>query len=155
MRGITALVWLLAAVVLAASGCGGSDPPTTAEFQDAVVVTRDRVDFALARIPKATSPQDFLDRMSEAAETIDDASSDLDGVGAPDRFSEPADRLVRALAQLSVDLSATAADLGRPELLPNLVTGAQGINFESWDDANQALADLQELGIEVDLIERH
>ena len=108
-----------------------------------------------ARIPKAESPEDFLDRMKEASETIGDASSDLDAVGAPDRYSDPAGRLVRALAQLSVDLDATASDLGRPELLPNLVTGAQGINFESWDDANAALADLQQLGIEVDLIGRH
>lgn len=147
---------LLGVLVVAASACGGSsEPPTTAEFSEAVVTTRDRVDFTLARIPKATSVDDFLARMNDASRTIDDAAADLDHVGAPQRYAEPAGRLVAALDQLSVDLAATASDLSQPELLPNLVTGAQGINFDSWDDANRALADLRRLGIKVELIARH
>ena len=113
------------------------------------------VDFALARIPKASDVEDFLERMQEASATIDDAAGDLDDTGAPERFAEPAGRLVKALDQLAVDLDATASDLSQPELLQNLVTGAQGINFESWDKANAALADLRELGIRVEPIQRH
>lgn len=147
---------LLAVLALAVSACGGgSEPPTRAEFSEAVVTARDRVDFTLARVPKATSVDDFLERMNDAARTIDDAASDLDDVGAPEKYAEPAGRLVDALDQLSVDLAATASDLSRPELLSNLVTGAEGINFQSWVDANQALTDLRKLGIKVQLIERH
>jgi hypothetical protein len=35
------------------------------------------------------------------------------------------------------------------------VAGARGINFESWDEANRALAALIGLGLEVDLLQRY
>lgn len=148
-------VVLLAAAALLASGCGGgSSSATLAEYQESVVTTRDRVDFALARITRAKSKEEFLNRMDEASAAIDNAASDLDDGGVAEGFEDETGKLSDALHQLSVDLSATASDIRQPDFR-GLVTGAQGLSFESWDDANRALASLVGQGIEVDLIARH
>lgn len=153
---------LVAAVVLAAvalvAGCSwgeSSEPATTDEVEQSVVTARNRVDFSFERITKAEDIDDFLDRMNEASDNVGDAADELGKLNAPDPYAEEVDKLVAALEQLSVDLEATASDLERPELLGDLVTGAQGINFESWDEANRALAALISLGIEVDLLQRY
>ena len=148
-------VVLLATATLLASGCGGgSSSATLAEYQESVVTTRDRVDFALARITRAKSKEEFLNRMDEASAAIDNAASDLDDAGVAEGFEGETSRLSDSLHQLSVDLSATASDIRQPDFR-GLVTGAQGLSFESWDDANRALASLIGQGIEVDLIARH
>ena len=151
----TALVFLLAAAAVFVSGCGGSDSaPTLAEYEQSVVTARDRVDFALARITKAKAKEEFLNRMDEASAAIDNAASDLEEAGAAEGFEDETGKLTDALHQLSVDLSATAHDLRQPEG-QGLVSGAQGLNFESWDQANLALASLIGQGIDVELIGRH
>ncbi len=153
-RTVLLLVVLAAASGLA-SGCGGSNSaPTLAEYQQSVVAARDRVDFALARITKAKAKEEFLNRMNEAAAAIGNAASDLEEAGAAEGFEDETKKLADALHQLSVDLSATAHDLGQPEG-QGLVSGAQGLNFESWDNANLALASLIGQGIDVELIGRH
>jgi len=152
-RSLALLVAVLAIVV---AGCGGgsSAAPTLAEYQESVVTTRDRVDFALARITNAKSKVEFLDRMDEAAVVIDDAGSDLDDTGAPQGFEDETDKLAGALHQLSVDLEATAHDIREPG--SGLIgPGLQGLSFESWDDANLVLASLIGQGIKVELIARH
>jgi hypothetical protein len=145
---------LVALLVLALAGCGGgSDEVSTADFQDLVVNTRDRVDFALSRTTQAESLDEFLNRMDEASAAVDSAADDLGDVKPPEKFASPTEKLVDALHQLSVDLSATASDIrsgGFGEL-----PGVQGLSFESWDTANEALAELARLGIKVTLIERH
>ena len=158
-RLVAAAVALVAVVVVVALVAtrddDGGSPATTAEVQQAVVTARNRADFSFERITKSQDVDDFLDRMNEASGNIGDAASELDELNAPDPYAEEVDNLVVALDQLSVDLSATAADLERPELLGDLVTGARGINFDSWDEANRALAALIGLGIEVDLLQRY
>jgi len=147
---------VLVAVAVAASGCGGggSSTQSLADYSKSVVTARDRADFALARITKAKSKEEFINRMDEASAVIDDAASDLDDAGPAEGFEDETDKLVDALRQLSVDLDALAHDLGQPEG-EGLLTGAQGLNFESWDKANLALASLIGQGIEVELIGRH
>ena len=95
------LVVLLAAAALVASGCGGeSSAPTVAEYQDSIVATRDRVDFALGRITKAKAKEEFLNRMDEAAAAIDNAASELEEAGAAGGFEDETAKLTDALRQL-------------------------------------------------------
>ena len=153
-RTVLVFIVLAAAVVLAA-GCGGSNSaPTLTEYEQSVVTARDRVDFALGRITKAKAKDEFLNRMDEASAAIDDAASGLEEAGVAEGFDDETKKLTDALHQLSVDLSATASDLRQPEGQV-LVTGASGLNFESWDQANLALASLIGQGIDVELIGRH
>ena len=74
---LRSLLLLLIATVLV-SGCGGSGTPSVEEFSDAVVLNRNRVDFALTRITRADSSDELLNRMDEAAAVIDKAAGDLD-----------------------------------------------------------------------------
>jgi hypothetical protein len=156
------LVGLAAAVALAALGggllamtAGGSDVATKAETQQAVSTARNRVDFAFQHMARSDDLDELLVRMSEASGMIGDAASDLGELRAPDPYAPQVAKLARALAQLSVDLDATAADLKRPELLQSLLTGARGISFESWDRANAAIKELNRLGLEVEELERY
>jgi hypothetical protein len=146
------LVTLLVVALLGglAAGCGGSDEPTVPEFQQSVVTTRDRVDYALGRIPKAQSREETLNRMDEASAAIAAASGEFQDAGAPEQFEQQATKFGKSLDQLSVDLSATASDLRNPDLgfedLP------AGFEFESWNQANRALASMIGAGIKVELI---
>ena len=145
---------LVALLALVAAGCGGGgDEVSRADFEDLVVNTRDRVDFALSRTTKAESLDEFLNRMDEASAAIESAADDLGDVQPPEEFASPASDLEDALRQLSVDLSATASDIrsGGFGDLP----GVQGLNFESWDKANAALVALAAKGIAVEQIQRH
>jgi len=150
------LVALLAAAVLAASACGGDgrSTATVAEYTASVSTARDRVDFALSRITKAKSKDEFLNRMDEAAAAIDAAASDLEDADVAEGYDDETEQLTSALHQLSVDLEATAHDIAQPEF-GGLISGSQGLNFESWDKANLALAALIGDGLEVELIGRH
>ena len=147
---------MAAVVVIAAVGCGlgGDDDATSQEdYQTAVVNSRDRVEFALARLPKAQTLEEFLERMDEAAETIDDTAGDLDDVGAPSDLADPHERLVDQLGQLASDIQGTA-DQARVPGFEDILQGAQGLNFESWDKINAILAELRRQGIEVDALAR-
>jgi hypothetical protein len=153
------LLSLLAAAALALSACGGGggdSNASVAEYTASVTDTRDRVDFALARITKGTKgdTEEFLNRMEEAAAVIDDAASDLGDADVAEGYADETERLTTALHQLAVDLRATAHDLGQPEL-GSIIPTTQGLNFESWDQANLALATLQADGLKVELIGRH
>jgi hypothetical protein len=144
-------------LVLSLSACGGSDGGSTASQQEyvaSVVTARDRVDFALARINKGDSQEERLNRMSEAAAAIDHAASELEDEAVLEGYEDETEKLTKALHQLSVDLEATAHDLSQPELA-GLASGAQGVNFESWDEANLALASLIADGFKIKLIGRH
>ena len=146
-------VALLTAVALVGAGCAGGDDeaaPTNAEFEQTVVATVDRVNFALGRITAATSPDELLNRMDEAAVAIDGAASDLEDAGAPELFADESEELTSALHQLSVDLSAVASDVRN-----EIVTAPSALNFESWDKANLALAAMIGDGLDVKTIDRH
>jgi len=151
---VVALVALLTAAPVLAAGCGESSSPTVDEFGRSVVSVRDRVDFALARITRAQSKDDLLERMDEAAVAIDDAGQELEDVGAPERFDTDLSALVAALGQLAFDVQATADQIRQPGF-SDLLAGTKGLSFESWDAVNQAFAALDAQGIEVAPLARH
>lgn len=145
---------LLISVAALAFGCGESSMPSVQELEPSIVATRDRVDFALERITRAQSRDELLGRMNDAADTIDAAASDLDGVGTPKDYESEVGKLVVSLRQLAFDVQATADQIRQPGF-GDLLIGTRGLSFESWDKVNLALAGLIEKGIEVALLERH
>lgn len=149
------LVPLLVLVTVLSCGCGESrTPPSAQEFEQSIVLTRDHVDFALARIAHAGSKDEFLERMDEAADTIDGAAQALEGAGAPKRYETELGDLVGALRQLAFDVQATADQIREPGF-GDLLVGTRGLSFESWDAVNRALAALRAKGVEVRLLQRH
>jgi hypothetical protein len=146
--------FLFAVAAFLVSGCGGGDnsPPSLTEFQEAVVIVRDRVDFALARIPKATTLEEYTNRMEEASVVIEDAADDLDNLGPAEDFKDETKRLTSALHQLSVDYESSAEQI---RLTPELIAGAAGLSFDSWDKANLALAGMAGKGIDVSVLQPH
>lgn len=158
-RGIATL--LVAATVLGAlalvlvAGCGGSsEEATKEETQQAVTTARNRVDFSFQRMAKSEDLENLAERMEEASGNVGDTADELADLNPPEPFADEVDRLVAALEQLSVDLSATASDLTRPELLENIVD-ARGISFDSWDEASAAIEALNELGLEIENLQRY
>jgi len=147
------LLVLLLSLTVTASACGGSGGPSVQEFSDAVVLNRDRTDFALSRITRAQSQEELLTRMDEAATVIGKAAGELDKTGAPSDYQPEADNLVKSLRQLSVDIQATA-DQARIPGFETLLTNT-GVSFNSWDDVNKALAGLAGKGIDVSILQRH
>ena len=147
------LVLLVALGVLASSACGGSEP-SVEEYGEAVVLNRNRVDFAFGRIVRAKSIEELLNRMDEASVVISKAAGELEDTGAPSDFQPEADDLVKSLRQLSVDIQATA-DQARIPGFETLITNTNAISFDSWDQANKALAGLAGKGIEVSILQRY
>ena len=151
-RLLLVLLAAMSAFVLAASGCGGDDPaPTAAEFEQSVIATVDRVDFAVERITKADSKEEFLNRMVEAGVAIDAAATEYEETGFAEGFEVDGAKLGEALHALAVDLDAAASDIGNPAF-GGLIAGTQALQFESWDNANLALATMAGKGLEVSII---
>jgi len=146
------LLALLLALAVLTTGCGGFGAPSAEEYSDAVVLNRNRVDFVLGRITRADSIEELLTRMDEAAIVIDKSSEELRKLGAPDEFQPEADDLVESLAQLSVDVQATA-DQARVPGFEGLITQTNAISFNSWNDVNKALAGLAGKGIPVSILQ--
>ena len=151
-RLLLALLVVLAALATGCGGFGGFGGPSAQEYSDAVVLNRNRVDFVLARITRADSVDELLTRMDEASIVIGKASEELDTLGAPDDYQPEADDLVESLAQLSVDVQATA-DQARIPGFEGLITETNAISFNSWDDVNKALAGLAGKGIPVSILQ--
>jgi len=149
------LVLLGVLVLVAAAGCGGGGGQPSAEaYSKAVILNRNRVDFALARITQAQSLDELYARMEEASTLIDKAAGDLDDEGAPDQFQPEASNLVKQLRQLSLDISSTAEQAQQPGF-EGLITDPhlQGLSFDSWTKMNKALAGLAGKGINVTVIQ--
>ena len=142
-------------LVLVVAACGGSDaPPTDAEYTKAVVSAVERTDFALARVTRAKSKDELIKRMTEAGVVITSAAGDLEEHGAPEVFVDENAKLVKSLEQLGTDVSQTAEQLAQPGS-EGLLTGAAGLSFDSWDQANIALASLIGSGLPVKTLQRH
>jgi hypothetical protein len=157
-------MWVVVAAVVAAVAIavavvglalGGSDGPTSQEdYQAAVVNARDRTDFALGRLSRAQSVDELLERMDEAAATVRGAAGELDDQGAPEGLEDETDRLVRQLNTLAEDVQGTA-DQARVPGFEQILFGAGGLNFESWDRINAILVELREQGVVVEPLQRH
>jgi hypothetical protein len=154
MTALRLLLVLLLAVALVATACGGSGEPSVQEFEDAVVLSRNRTDFVLGRITRAQSLDELFTRMDEAAATISKTADELEETGAPADYQPEADDLVKWLRQLSVDVQATA-DQARIPGFEGLITQTNAISFDSWDSVNKALAGLAGKGIQVTILQRH
>ena len=152
----------MAAVVVAAAAAvavvglalgGGGEATTKADYESAIVNTRDRVDFSLGRLSKAQSLEELLTRMDEAAETIDDAAADLDDLTPPDALEDQHRRLVQQLESLAGDVQGTA-DQARTPGFEDILSGAAGLDFPAWDEINSIFAELRRQGIDVQPLER-
>jgi hypothetical protein len=142
-------------VVLAGLALGGGDSQSSAaEYQAAAVQARDRVDFALGRLSRAQSLDELIERMDEAAATIDGAAGELDGETPPQALADEHERLVEQMGVLAEDVQGTADQLRVPGF-EDILTGAQGLNFESWDEINAVLVKMKEQGVVVPLLSRH
>jgi hypothetical protein len=146
---------LFATLVLVLAACGGSDdPPTNAEYTRAVASTVDRTDFALGRVTRSKSKDELVERMAEASAAIAAAASDLDEHGAPEVFVEENEKLVSSLETLANDIGLTGEQIDQPGS-EDLLDGARGLSFDSWDEANLALASLIGSGLPVQTLQRH
>lgn len=145
---------ILAAVAALSAGCGGGGQPSLSEYEVAVVSARDRTDYALARITRAQSKDEFLNRMDEAEALIDKAANELADTGAPDAYTADNDKLVKRLHALANDVGLTADQIRLPGF-GNFLAGARGLSFENWDNVNLVLARLIGEGIHVQLLGRH
>jgi hypothetical protein len=147
-------VSLFLAVIVVVSGCGGDGTPSVQELERSIMSTRDRVDLVLARITRAQSKNELLERMDEAAAAIEAAAGDLERGGASTGYESDVDKLVDSLRQLAFDVEATAGQIRQPGF-GDLLPGARGLSFESWDSVNLTLAGLRRKGIDVAPLERH
>ena len=147
----------LAAVVAACllAACGGSSEVSKEDYAEAVVSTRDRVDFALAQITVGQGTvEDLVQRMEDAADLIDEAANDFDSAGAAQGFNDETTTLIAAFHQLAAALAGTANDASQPGM-EGLLTGSNALQFPGWTKANRVLASLDEQGISVEPIGSH
>jgi hypothetical protein len=146
---------ILTAVAALSAGCGGGGgQPSVSAYEVAVVSARDRTDYALARITRAQSKDEFLNRMDEAEALIDKAADELADTGAPDAYAADNDKLVKRLHALANDVGLTADQIRLPGF-GNFLAGARGLSFENWDKVTLVLARLIGEGIHVQLLGRH
>lgn len=146
----------VAVAVGALAGCGGGAGTTSkADYADAVVSARDRVDFALAQITVGQgSFDDLIERMNGAADLVDAAADDFDDAGTAEGFEDETEKLVAAFHQLAAGLAGTAHDASQPGM-EGLITGTNALQFPGWTKANRVLASLDEQGISVEPIASH
>jgi ABC-type oligopeptide transport system substrate-binding subunit len=143
----------LAATTLAA--CGSTQSLSKQEYAEVIGNSRDRVDYALAQITVGTGSLEVLvQRMNDAADSIDEAASDLDVAGAADGFDDETSDLVDAFHELAAGLAGTASDATQVGM-EGLLTGSQALQFPGWTKANRVLASLKEQGIAVEPISSH
>jgi hypothetical protein len=156
--GVLALVAAgVAAAVVVVVGIlvlGDDGTASREDYQKAVVNARDRVDFAYGRIARSESPEELIERLDEAAVVVGDTASDLDGTGVPEGLDDENEGLVKALRAFSDVLAGSAAQFRDPTFAGTL-PGITSLSFPEWDTVNEALAELNEQGIEVEPLARH
>ena len=147
----------VAAVAVAVAGIvlgGGGSSASQGEYQETVVMARNQVEFALAKLAGVQSAEELLEELDQAAVVLDNTAANLDGAGVADGLEDEHEKLVEALRALSSEVSGTAATLRDPafaDTIPRLTS----LSFPQWEVVNRVLGDLEEQGIDVDLLERH
>lgn len=142
------------AVAIAVIVLGGSGTTSRADYQAAVVNTRDRVDFALVRITKSQSADELVERIDEAAAVVGTSASDLDDTGPAEGFEDENQRFVKTLRSFSDELAGTAAQFRDPSFAGTL-PGITSLSFPQWNAVNRILTQLNEQGITVTPLPRH
>jgi hypothetical protein len=142
------------AIGLAVVLLGGDATASRTDYQATVVNTRDRVDFAYARIARSSSIDELIERMDEASAVIGKTASDLDEAGVADGFEDTNARLVTKLQAFSNVLHSTAEQFQDPTF-GSAIGGINSLSFPEWDEVNKVLAELKAKGIQVDQLERH
>jgi hypothetical protein len=145
---------LVGAVVLGKAVVGSNEPSSQAEYQQLVVMERDRIDFALARIGGSQSPEELVTRIDEAAAVVGAAGEEVADTNPPNELASQNDGLVRTLQAFSAELEGTAATLRDPTFEDSL-RGLNSLSFKQWDELNRVFAGLRSDGIEVEPLARH
>ena len=94
---MAAVAGAVIAIGLAVVLLGDDATASRADYQATVVNTRDRVDFAYARIAKSQSIDELIERMDEASAVIGKTASDLDDAGVAEGFEDTNATLVTRL----------------------------------------------------------
>ena len=145
---------LVGAVVLGQAVAKNDEPSSREKYQESVVVVRDRVDFALARIGKSQSPEELANRIDEASLTVGAGADELADLNAPTELATQNDHLVTTLQAFADELAGTAATLRDPSFEPTL-RGLNSISFKQWVVLNRVFGELRSAGIHVELLARH
>jgi hypothetical protein len=151
---VAAVAGAVIAIGLAVVLLGDEATASRADYQATVVNTRDRGDFAYARIAKSQSIDELIERMDEASAVIGKTASDLDDAGVAEGFEDTNATLVTRLQAFSNVLHSTAEQFQDPTFGATL-GGINSLSFPEWDAVNEVLADLKAQGIRVDQLERH
>ena len=156
IAGIVAVVVLVGVGFVAAGRALGGDaePATKEEYRAAVLNARDRTDYALGRFSTAQTPEELLERMDEAAASIDQAAAELADETVPAEFEDETAALVRHMQTLSADVQATA-DQARVPGYEQIVLGGGGFDWATWPKMNAVFAELREQGVAVPALEPH
>ena len=151
--GLAALVGAIVAVV-ALRASDGSKEATKADYQANVILVRDRIDYAYARVGKATSVEELADRLDETAAVVGKSSEELDSGGVAAGFETLNADLVDALDRWSVSLGNTADQISDPNFSEGL-PAINSIGFPEWDEVNATLSEMNKKGLKVELLKRH
>jgi hypothetical protein len=151
---VAAVAGAFIAIGLAVVLLGGDATASRTDYQDTIVNTRDRVDFAYARIAKSTSIDELIERMDEASAVIGKTASDLDEAGVAEGFEDMNETLVSKLQAFSNVLHSTAQQFQDPTF-GSALGGINSLSFPEWDEVNKVLAEMKAKGIQVDQLERH
>jgi hypothetical protein len=149
-----AVAALVGAVVLGQALAKDDRPSSRATYQESVVLVRDRIDFALARIGKSQSPEELVNRIDEASVTVDAGGEELADLDAPTELTKQNDKLVRTLGAFSDELAGTADTIRDPTFEPAL-HGLNILSFKQWVVLNRVLGELQQAGVHVEPLARH
>src|SRR5262245_3573955 len=151
---VAAVAGAVIAIGLAIVLLGDDATASRSDYQATIVNTRDRVDFAYARIAKSQSIDELIERMDEASAVIGKTASDLDEAGVAEGFEDMNARLVTKLQAFSNVLHGTAEQFQDPTFGASL-GGINSLSFPEWDEVNKILAEMKAKGIQVDQLERH
>ena len=151
--GVAVAAAVIAAVGVLAFG-GGKGTASQAEYSTTIENARDRVDYAYARITKATSWDDAATRMDEASAVVGSVANDVDGAPVADGFDALNSQLATSLHTFS-DALANAADLYRDPSFQETLESSNSFGLEEWDKVNVVLARMKKQGLRVELLSRH
>jgi hypothetical protein len=152
--GVAVLLAAAFGVAVALGAFGGDKTATRAEYRATVANARDRVDFALERITRSGSIEELIERVDEASAVVGATADDLDDSGVADGFGDLHDRLVETLHAFSDELAGTAAQFEDPSF-GGVLEGINSLGFLQWEETNKILTELNERGLNVQLLERH